>query len=137
MGRRNNDFLAERVTFSFDHAQVSATTTKKLWKVPAGRTFVLDRVSYQNPTGLVADPTNTFRGEIKKAATVSSLVFNTDNNDATPGAALVAATWVEGTPSATAADLWFAAGDSVDLTLTLEGTQTLPAGNGIVEGRLF
>lgn len=54
----------ERVTMTFDHPSVTATTTWKVWKVPSGKKFILDRASYINPTGLAEDTTNVFDGAV-------------------------------------------------------------------------
>lgn len=134
---RRLPLTAEKVTIPFSHAALTASKTLKCFSVPAGRQVALERVSYQNDTGLAIDPTNDFRCEVKNGATVASTVFNTDTNDTPAGAALVAGTWVEGVPSATASDTWFDAGASVDVVITLEGTQTLPTGNGVLELRLY
>lgn len=137
MARFPNDKYEEKLVLSFDHASVSATTTWKFWKCPAGKKFVVDRVSYINPTGLAGDPTNAFMGELKNGSTQMALVFNTDTNDATPGVTLAADTFVEGTLSATASATWLAAGDVMSFVATEDGTQTLPAGRLVVEGRLI
>lgn len=126
----------ERMVMSFDHAALTATTTSKLWKCPAGRSFVVERVSYINPTGLAGDGTNAFAGEVKNGSTVMATLFNTDTGDA-GGASLAADTFVEGTLSATAANQWLAAGDVISLVLTEDGTATLPAGRLVIEGRLL
>ena len=135
--KRPNKSLEEKLVLTFDHPSTAATKTWKIWKCPTGKSFVVDRVSYINPTGLTGDPTNAFNGDVKKAGTVMAAVFNTDTNDVPAGATLAADTFVEGTLSATAANTWLAAGDVMDFTATLEGTQTLPAGRVIVEGRLL
>jgi hypothetical protein len=137
MARRTDTRRSSEVRIPFSNASLSASSTQMLWKVPAGRQLVIDRVSYINPTGLAGDTTNTFRCEVKKGSTVSVTVFNTDTNDTPAGVALAAGVAAEGTPSSTAADLWFAAGDRVDVVFTLEGTQTLPVGAGMIEGRLL
>lgn len=49
---------------TFDHPEVTASTTWKLWKVPTGKAFVLDRASYINPTGLAEATTNVFDGAV-------------------------------------------------------------------------
>lgn len=136
MTRIPNHKYEERMVLSFDHPQVTASTTWKVWKCPAGRTFVVERASYINPTGLAADGINAFLGEVKNGATVMATLFNTDSGDA-GGAALAANTFVEGALSATAAEKWLDAAETVDLTVTLEGVQTLPAGRLVIEGRLL
>lgn len=136
MSNRLNDPDTERVVMTFDHAALTATTTTKLWKVPTGRRFKVERASYINPTGLVGDGTNAFMGEVKNGSTVVATLFNTDTGDA-GGASLAADTFVEGTLSATAANLWLAAGDILSAVLTEDGTATLPAGRLVIEGRLY
>ncbi len=136
--RRTEDHVADLLPFPFSNGSISATTGPlKLFKVPAGREAKVESVAYFNATGLVGDNTNNFRCEVKKGGTVAALVFNTDTNDAPAGVSLPVAAWVDGSLSATDADSWFAEGDSVDVLFTLEGTQTLPAGNGVVLVRLY
>lgn len=132
--KRPNRHLEEKLVLSFDHAQATATTTHKLWKVPTGKSFVVDRVSYINPTGLVGDATNTFKGEVMNGATVMATVFDTDTDT---GASLAADTFVEATLSATPANTWLAADDVLSFVLTEGGTATLPAGRLVIEGRLL
>lgn len=133
--RRKDDVRAEKVTLTKEHASVTATTTLKVYKVPAGRTFRLTRALYHNVTGLAADGTNAFAGTVQKASAVSFTLFNTDSGDA-GGAALVADAFVEGV-AGTEADRSFAAGDEVTLVLTEDAAATLPAGTLILEGLLF
>lgn len=126
----------EKVVMTFDHPAVTATTTWKVWKCPTGKSFVLDRASYISPAGLVGDATNAFLGEVKNGSTVMATLFNTDTDDA-GGASLAVDTFVEGTLSATAANLWLAAGDVISLVATEDATATLPAGRLVLEGRLL
>lgn len=137
MGRRPNNLEAEKWILPYENASLSASLTVKHYKVPTGRTLRLDRASYINPTGLTGDNANDFSLEVKNGATQACLVFNTDLNDATPGASLPVNTFVEGTLSATDSARVFQAGDIVSLVFTLEGTQTLPVGHLVLEGRLF
>lgn len=136
--RRKDDVRAERVAIPFSHAALTANATLKAYLVPTGREFVLDRVTYNNDTGLAADAANTFRGEVQNSngGAIAATLFNTDSDDDPAGAAL-ATGWTTGTLSATTANLWFDAGESVDVVLTEEGTATLPAGNGVIEGYLY
>lgn len=137
MNRRPIKAEQERVAFSYDHGAVTATTTVKLYKAPAGRKFRLDRAVYVNPTGLAADNTNAFAGTIQNAATVMATLFNTDGDDNPAGAALAADTFVEGTLHSTDANRVLAAGEELSLVLTEDGTATLPAGRVYIEGRLL
>lgn len=133
--KRPNSKLEEKVIIPFDHPSVVDTTTWKMWKCPVGKSFVVDRVSYINPTGLVGDIANNFSGALKKGATVMATLFNTDTDAG--GASLAANTFVEGALSATVAATWLAAGDELSLTVTEGGVATLPAGRLVVEGRLL
>lgn len=121
---------------AYDHVQVTATTTVKLWKVPTARKFVLERASYINVTGLATDATDAFRGELRNGSVVMATLFNTDTDDVPAGASVAANTFVEATLSSTASELWLAAADIISLVLTEDGTATLPAGRVIFEGYL-
>lgn len=134
MARRPQYLEAEKIAFTYDNASTAATLTVRMYKVPAGRTFRLDRASYVNPTGLAANAANYFTGTVKNGATVANTVFSTIT---VTGAALVADTYAEGVQSATDSQLVFQAGDVVSLIFTLTGAQTLPAGHTVIEGRLF
>lgn len=136
MPRMQNDKYEEKLVISFDHDSVSATTTWKFWKCPAGKSFVVDRASYISPAGLVGDATNAFLGEVRKGATVMATLFNTDTGDA-GGASLAIDTFVEGTLSATTADRWLAAGDVMSFVVTEDAIAVLPAGRLVIEGRLL
>lgn len=137
MSRRSDDLRAEKWTYPYSQAAMAAGGTVKLYKVPTGRTLRLDRVSYINPTGLTGDNTNAMMAEIKNGSTQACLIFNTDTNDATPGVSLAVNTFVEGTLSATDSARVFQAGDIVSFVVTEDGDTTLPAGQLVLEGRLF
>lgn len=134
MSRRPNDFLQERFLLAFDHVSVTADTTIKLYKVPAGRSLRIDRVSYINPTGLAQDAANTFNIKITDGTVVIA------NWDTTTGAqgTLTADTFVELVLIAdTGSNRTLAADDVLTLFLDETGTATLPAGRIVVEGRLL
>lgn len=137
MGRRNPDsYFEERVTLGpFDHAQVTGTTTVKLWKCPTGRAFIVDRVLYMNVTGLAVHNDNWFTGVLMNDATAVASIFNTDANSDPVGAALTADTFTEATMAAATADRVVDAGEELALVLTEGGTATLPAGFVQIEGR--
>lgn len=135
MTRRPPKQYQERDSVDTEHAQLTATTTTKLYKAPAGRAFLLDRILYINPTGLAADATNAFRLEVKNGSTLIATVFNTDSDDVPAGAALAANTFV--TPTIIAGTAVLAAGDELSLVFTEDGTSTLPAGRIRIEGRLL
>lgn len=117
---------------SKDHVSVSVTTTVKLYTVPAGKTVRIDRVWYNNPTGLVGASGAAFKGEIKNGATLVNTMFNTDTGAG--GATLAVDTPAFGT-NAPDASLVLAAGAVLSLVLTKTGVATLPAGTFIIEGR--
>lgn len=134
MSRRPNDFLQERFFLAFDHVSVTADTTIKLYKVPAGRSLRIDRVSYINPTGLAQDASNTFNIKITDGTVVIA------NWDTTTGAqgTLTADTFVELVLiEDTGSNRTLAAADVLTLLLDETGTATLPAGRIVVEGRLL
>lgn len=134
MALRKNKLLQERLLLPGSHVSVTADTTVKLWTVPAGRKFRLDRVWYNNVTGLAEDVTNFFTVVIQKGATVmASWSTETTAGDGS----LVADTPVDLTKTATDADLVADAGDVISLLLDEDGAATLPAGSFVIEGRLL
>lgn len=132
--KRKNDFLQERVVLTFDHPAVTADTTWKLFKVPAGRKLVVDQVDYLNPTGLAEDASNIFELSVKNGSTVVAGPLSTDSAAATD-ASIVADTFTDVTISATAANRVLAAGDVLSLLADETGTATLPAGRIVVHAR--
>lgn len=129
MNRRPNNYLADRVMLSYEHAQATADTAIKLWA--PDKAFRVDRVFYNNPTGLATSATDFFDIQILKDATV---VANWSTETGQEGT-LTADTSVDLSLSATAANLVFAAGDELILNLDETGTATLPAGRIVIEGR--
>lgn len=134
--RPPNFAAAERVTMTFDHPAVTADTTWKFWKCPAGRSFLVERASYINVTGLAGDPTDAFAGYLKNGSVVMATLFNTDTGDS-GGASLAANTFVEGTLSSTMSERWLAAADVLSMLADEDGTSSLPAGRLVVEGYLY
>jgi hypothetical protein len=132
--KRPLEFFQEPWNTQLDHDAITATTTVKLWTVPAGKTLRVDRIWYCNPTGLAADGTNAFALELKNGATVVASIANTDSGDA-GGAAITADTPITTGLSATSADLVLDAGETLSMVFTEDGTATLPAGRLVVEGR--
>lgn len=132
---RANFFLAERIQLGpVEHAQVTATTSIRLWSVPVGRKFRLDRALYINPTGLAEDATNWFEVSIQKGSTKMA-AFSTDSDEAGTNT-IPANTPLELPLAAAQADRVAVAGDIISLVLTEGGTATLPAGRVVIEGRL-
>lgn len=111
-------------TVSFDHPQVTATTTWLFGK-QRFKCKVL-AVRYYNQAGLAAHNDNWYTGALNNGATVVGTLFNTDADGG--GASITAATTLDGVLSVTAADLVLAAGDELSLVVTKGGTQTLPYG---------
>lgn len=134
MTRRPNQFLAERFSFSFDAASTNVTATTKLWKTPSGRAFKIERVFYNNPTGLATDASNYFDVRVQHGAgpTVAAQWSTLTGAEG----ALAANTPVDLTLSATAANRVVPAATEISLSLVKTGTQTLPAGRVVVEGTL-
>jgi hypothetical protein len=134
---RKNLTDRERIAISYDHAALTADTTVKLYKVPAGKSLEVTRVSYINPTGLALDPTNAFALQLKNDSTVVAAIANTDTDDNPAGVAIPADTFVEGVLSATAANVWLDAAEVLSILFDEDGTATLPAGRLVVEGYLY
>ncbi len=107
-------------------------TTISLWK--PGRPVCVDRVTYQNPTGLAEDADNHFAIKLLKGETV--VASKSTDSDGAGDNNLDAATWYELTMSATAADAVFnGTTDEMKLFLDEGGTASLPPGRIVVEGR--
>lgn len=130
MPRRANQILMERFGIPYSVPSTAASVTTKLAK--AKRPFRVDRVSYVNPTGLVASDTNYYVIGVLKGATVlaSWSTKLTGGNGS-----LAADTFVDFVNSATDADLVFAAADELKWAPVLTGAATLAAGQLWVEGR--
>lgn len=108
-------------TISFDHPQITATTT---WKFGKQRfPTKVKAVRYFSLAGLATHADNWFTGVLKNGSTVISSIFDTD----TTGAAITAATTADGALEA-APDTTLAAGDELSLVATMGGTATLPYG---------
>lgn len=124
--------LQEPFLLAFDHVQVTADTTIKLFKVPDGKSLRIDGVDYVNPTGLAADASNHFNLKILKGA--STVMANWSTETGQQGE-IAADTFVAMTLSATDANLVAAGADVISLFLDETGTQTLPAGRVVIRGR--
>jgi hypothetical protein len=125
--RRPSGFTGERVVFAWTHAEVTATTTIKLWTVP--RRFVLERVMYNNITGLATHADDWFDIQILNVAAVAA----NHSTDTGQEGTISANTPVDFTM--TAANAIFAAGALLSLKLEEGGTATLPTGHLMLEGR--
>lgn len=135
MTRRPNDFLQERFYLDFDHVSVTADTTIKLYKVPAGKSLRIDRVTYINPTGLAQDASNTFNVKITDGTVV---IASWDTTTTTGQGSLPANDWVDLVLIAdTGTNRVLAETEILTLFLDETGTATLPAGRIVVEGRLL
>lgn len=136
--RRPNDFLQDVVTpLVHEHGQLTGDTTVKLYKVPAGRNFRLDRATYVNPTGLAADANNYFDIKVRVKSTTVAAHWSTQTTGGSPGGqgALVADTWVDLVHSATDLDMVAEGGDEISVFYDETGTATLSPGRLVLEGR--
>jgi hypothetical protein len=131
MPRRQNQHLAEQVELTFDHAAQTADLTVKLWKCPAGRSFVLDSAEYVNPTGLAADAANYFNLKVLKGAATVAANWSTETGQQ---GAIAADTFVS-LVNGSLANRTFAAADVMSFMMDETGTQTLPAGRLVLRGR--
>jgi len=120
------------ITLPFAHAAVvDADLTIKLWA--PDRAFRIDRVWYNNITGLAEDANNFFTIKILNDALVA---FSWSTETTVGDGSLDADTPVELIKSATDANTIVPLGDVISLFLDeAAGTATLPAGTGIIEGR--
>jgi len=131
--RRKNNTDEERVLLQYENASLTADLTYKLWEVPAGRKFRLDRVTYVNPTGLAEDAANYFNVSVNNGATLAANWSTETGQEGT----LAADTFVDLTLATAEADRIFAAGDELSAVFDETGTATLPAGQLVIEGRLL
>lgn len=64
-----NDILGQADRFGpYEHAAISATTTIQLWRTSSP--FRVEAVSYVNPAGFAADPSNYWTIDLLQGATV-------------------------------------------------------------------
>jgi hypothetical protein len=122
----------ERVIIPYDHIQVTADTTIKLFTVPAGKKLRLLKAEYVNPTGLAQDATNYFTIKVLKGATVMASWSTLTGAQGT----IAADTFVDLVNSATDADLVADAAAVISLFLDETAAATLPAGRIVLHGVL-
>lgn len=138
MARLPQTKYAERLRDRVPNASLSATASEKLGcVVPAGQSYRIDAVTYTNPTGLAASASNFFVIALKGA--ISGVVYaswSTCTTGAGGNGALVANTPTALVLNSTDANLVAAAGEQLQAIYTLTGTQTLPAGVLVIEGRI-
>jgi hypothetical protein len=125
--------MVEQITLAYDHAQVTADTTIKLYKVPAGKKLRVIGIDYINPTGLAEDAANYFNVKVLKDATVMANWSTETGQQGT----IAADTFVALVNSATDADLVAAAAAIVALFLDETGAATLPAGRVVIRALLL
>lgn len=116
----------------FTVAAITADSEVKLWAPKTGRDFRIDRVWYNNPTGLAAHASNYFDIQVKAAG--GNVAFNWSTETGEEGA-LVADTPVEFSAAADDEDQVIAGGTVLSVNFDETGTATLPAGRLVVEGR--
>ena len=126
--RHKAKYLSEPKTISLDHGSTAATLNTKVWKVPAGRSFRITRVLYNNPTGLVANAGNFFTITALNAALTAYAI----NTSAVSLGADVPVELV-----ATPVNIVLPANTILTIALALTGAATLPAGRVVIEGDLF
>jgi hypothetical protein len=134
--RHANREIAERIVLSYDHAQLTATTTVKIYDVPSGRQLKIDRVRYINPTGLAEDNDHNFAIAVKNGSTTAAGPISTDANLSPDTGASIAADTFTDIAVATDGSEVFDAGDVVSVVFTETGTATLPAGRIVIDGTL-
>jgi hypothetical protein len=123
----------EAVAFTVTHAQVTGdTTSDPIFIVPANRYFVLDSAIYYNATGLVNDGTNYFAIQIKNSSTKMAEWSTLTGEEGAIAAATACTLTNESLTNRVAV-----AGDKLTLVLDETNTQTLPAGQVTVFGRLI
>lgn len=134
--RRIDRYRAERVTLQYDFASsADADISARLYEVPAGRTFVMERAYVNLPAGLAENAANWVDFQIKNAAVV---VANWSTDLDLAGTNTIAANTPKTlTPNADPATKAFAAGEFVDFLANEDGTTTIPAGRVVVEGYLL
>jgi len=123
---RNKATKQEFRSVAFDVPSHAASASVKIWGSDE-RAFRIERVWYNNPTGLAADTTNYFDVTI----TDGTNILASWSTKTTSQGALTADTPVN-LVLAAAHDV--APNLSLVVTCTLHGTQTLPAGRIVVSG---
>lgn len=134
--RRIDKYRGERVTLQYDFAQsADADISARLYEVPAGRKFTMERAYVNLPAGLAEHSSNWCDFQIKNAAVVVAN-WSTDADLAGTNS-IVANTPKVLTPNADPATKTFAGGEFVDFLANEDGTTTIPAGRVVVEGYLL
>lgn len=136
MTLRKNQFLQEREIIVYDHAQVTANTTIKLFEVAEGRKLRIEKVTYVNPTGLTVDVTNFYDVQVIKGAATVLANWSTETGQE---GLIPADQFIELVNSLTDLDMVVVGGAPASagiISLFLEegGVQTLPAGRIVIEG---
>lgn len=138
MPRRIDPFRAERYPLGHDNAGgQTATATLWAWKVPAGRTYTVNRVTVNVGTTMTADASNFWTFALKDGATVVAS-WTTQTAQTPAQGTLTANTPADMILNATAANLSAAGGDTLTLVATKTGTPSaLPTFNIIPDGYLL
>ena len=131
--RRKDRYRSEKITLSLDPASTAASTSVKLYTVPAGRKLRVTRVFYNNPTGLAGNAGNFYTIQVLNAALQA---FSWSTSTAAQGT-LTADTPVELVKNATDANAVLPAGTVLSYAQTLTGAATLPAGRVVIEADLI
>lgn len=132
--RQPNREIQERITLTYDHAQLTGDLTTKLYDVPSGRKLKVERVRYINPTGLAEDASNYFAISVKNGSTVVAGPLSTDSAGA--GTNSIAADTFTAITVATDGSEVLDAGDVLSVLFDETGTATLPAGRVVIDALL-
>jgi hypothetical protein len=124
------DGVGEACVFVWDNASTSADSTKKIFKTPSDRYFVIDGAQYINPTGLAADATNYFILKVLNGSGIAATWSTISSGEG----ALTADTFATLT-NGTLALRTVPPSTVVSFFMDLNGTQTLPVGRLVVHGR--
>ena len=118
---------------TFEHVQVTATTTIKKWKNKTGRQLKITSVQYLNVTGLAVDASNSFKIALNQGSVEVAKWSTATGAEGT----VTADTHMNLTLSSTAADLIIEPNEVLSVVLTETGTATLPAGQLEATGLLL
>jgi hypothetical protein len=126
----------DQIDIPFTNGSIAATTTTKIWKNRSDRHFLVEGVSYDNPTGLAASDTNWFAINVKNLTKAGTPIPAAWSTKLTGGqGALGADAYVAFVLDATLANRVVNPNDELAFNPVLTGTLTLPAGQGVIKGR--
>jgi hypothetical protein len=118
------------VAITVDNGSATDDVTLLAFTTPANRNFLIEAVTYRNPTGLAANASNFFALKVLNAATQAA-IWSTETGQQGTLTAGTAHSLVLGT----AAQRLVPPSTSVTILLDETGTATLPAGQFTIHGR--